>query len=93
MPFAQEKELRIFDYVGNCDTGVRIAKRVAKELQKRYPDYSIWAEKFTSFEIDIEQEFIFTTVEDLHQRVLQMATVIDDCIPVGQEIAGEAFYR
>ena len=41
LPFNREKELRIFDYVGNCDTGVRIAKRVAKELQKRYPDYSI----------------------------------------------------
>lgn len=92
-PLGREREFCLFDYVGNCDTGVRIAKRVARELQKSHPDYTIWAEKFTSFEIDIEHAFEFTTVGDLHQRVLRMASVIDDCIPIGRAIAGDAFYR
>ena len=93
-PFGRERKFCIFDYIGTCYTGIRMAKRVAKEMQARYPAYTVWAENYyDSFEIDIEQCFVFTTVEDLHQRVLRMVTVIDDCIPLGKEIAGEAFAR
>ena len=81
------------DYAGNFYTGVRIARRAAKTMQMKYPEFKIWEDKYTSFEIDIEQRFRFTSVKNIHKRVLRMAEVIDDCIQIGKDIAGDAFCR
>ncbi len=53
---AFENTIRIFDYFGTCYTGIRNTNRVAKVLKNRFPMYTIWVEKFTTFEIDIEED-------------------------------------
>lgn len=74
-------------------TGIRAAKKLAKSLQEKFPDYHIWVEKYTSFEIDVAQDFEFTTLEDLHRRVMQLASVVDEGAGIGKEMLGDSFER
>ncbi len=92
-PVTGKSYYTLSDYAGNFYTGVRLAKRGAKTMQMKYPEFQIWEDKYTSFEIDIEQRFRFTSVKNIHKRVLRMAEVIDDCIQIGKDIAGDAFCR
>ena len=85
--------LEVFDYFGNCYTGIRAANRLAKALQQRFPEYEIWVEKYTSFEIDVAQKFDFTTIEDLHERVCRLAEIVDEGAGIGKETLGESFDR
>lgn len=90
---AFKNTIRIFDYFGTCYTGICNTNRVAKVLKKRFPMYTIWVEKFTTFEIDIEEEFEFSTIDDLHAHVCRMAEVVDEGAGIGKEMLGEAFDR
>ena len=85
--------LEVFDYIGNCNTGVRAANRLVKTFKEHYPGYDIWADKYTTFEIDVAQKFEFTTTEDLHERVCRLAEIVDAGFVIGKEILGESFYR
>ena len=89
----QNRKITLFDYFGTCYTGIRATNRVAKVLKAKFPEYTIWVEKFTAFEIDIEEEFQFTTIEELHQRVCKMAAVVDEGAGIGKEMLGEDFDR
>ena len=82
------------DYCGNCYTGVRAANRVAKAIRLQYPDIEIRVEHYgASFELDIYDEHQFTTIEDLHQRILLIAQVVDYGARIGKEMLGDDFER
>ena len=83
----------LFNYFGTCYTGIRATNRVVKVLKGKFPKYTIWVEKFTTFEIDIEEIFQFFTIGHLHERVCRMAAVIDERAGIGKEMLGESFDR
>lgn len=86
--------LTLSSYFGTCYAGIRAVNKVVKELQGRYPQYAIWPEKFTVYEIDVEKMIPFETVEALHQEALAMAMAIDESIPLCTQMLGEdAFER
>ena len=86
-------KIEVYDYIGNCDTGIRTVNRLIKKLKDRFTDYKIWSEKYTSFEIDVAQELEFTTIEDLHERVCRLADIVEEGYVIGKEELGESFYR
>ena len=88
-----QEKITLFNYFGTCYTGIRAAKRVAKVLQENFTEYKIWVDKYTGFEIDVEDEFPFTTIEDLHYRVCRLAMAVDKGAGVGKEMLGDAFER
>lgn len=82
------------DYCGNCYTGVRLAKRVAKAIRERCPGYEITVEHYgASFEIEVYLEVEYTTVDALHENVLGVAQVADLGAGIGKEMLGENFER
>lgn len=82
------------DYCGNCYTGIRLAKRVAKAIQAQCPGYEIEVEHYTSlFELDIYHEVEYTTAEELHQQVLGVAHAVDVGVEIGKEMLGKNFIR
>ena len=82
------------DYCGNCGTGVRLAKRVAKVIRERCPGYEITVEHYgVSFEIEVYLEVEYTTVEALHEHVIGVAHVADVGAGIGREMLGEDFER
>ena len=87
------KTVTLFDYFGTCYTGIRNTNRVAKVLKEKYPTYTIWIEKYTTFEIDVEEKFSFRSIANLHKRVCKMAAVIDEGAGIGKEMLGDAFDR
>lgn len=83
----------IFDYFGTCYTGKRAANRVAKVLSQKFPDYSVWVEMYTVPEIDVSQNFHFTTIEDMHERVVRFAKTVDEGAGIGKQMLGDDFDR
>ena len=82
------------DYCGNCYTGIRLAKRVAKAIPAKCPGYEIEIEHYTSlFEFDIYHEVEYTTAEELHQQVLGVVHVVDVGAGIGKEMLGKDFRR
>lgn len=81
-------------YVGLVNF-IRPAKRLVRELEKRWPRYKIWPEKFTAgyFEIEVEYVFPYTTTVALHEEVMVMAQMAVDGYKIGKEIVGEEFCR
>ena len=73
----------------------RPAKKLCAILSARYPGYHIWPEKMNAgyFEIEVEQEFSYTTVQELHEKVVAMAEMLEESYGVGKEIVGEEFHR
>ena len=55
--------------------------------------YTIWVEKYTTFEIDVEEKFSFRSIANLHKHVCKMAAIIDEGAGIGKEMLGEAFDR
>ena len=87
-------KIHLWDYCGNCYTGVRLAKRVAKAIQAQCPGYEIEVEHYTSlFELDIYHEVEYTTAEELHQQVLGVAHAVDVGVGIGKEMLGKDFRR
>ena len=87
------KTVTLFNYFGTCYTGIRNTNCVAKVLKEKYPTYTIWIEKYTTFEIDVEEKFSFRSIANLHKRVCKMAAVIDEGAGIGKEMLGDAFDR
>ena len=85
--------LTLSSYFGTCYAGIRAVNRVVKELQGRYPQYDIWPEKYTVYEIDVEKVIPFETVDALHQKALAMATAIDESIPLCSQMLGEESFE
>ena len=83
----------IWDYFGTCYTGIRAATRLCKELQARYPQYHVWVEKYTSFEIDVEEKFPYTTAEEVHAHLTALAAAVDEGVLLGKLMLGESFER
>ena len=87
-------KILLTDYCGSCHTGVRAANRVAKAIRAQFPDVDIIVEHYVaSFEVEIYDEHKYTTIEDLHQRVLRIAEVVDYGAGIGREMLGEDFER
>jgi len=87
------KTVTLFDYFGTCYTGIRNTNRVAKVLKETFPTYTIWVEKYTTFEIDIEEKFEFSSIHHLHEHVYRMAAVVDEGAGIGKAMLGEDFDR
>ena len=85
--------LEVFDYIGNCNTGIRAANRLVKIFKEHYLGYNIWTDKYTTFEVDVAQKFDFSTIEGLHERVCRLAEIVDEGFVIGRETLGEAFHR
>ena len=84
----------ITDYCGNCYTGIRKANSVAKKIRAKFPNHDIQVEHYgASFELDIYYEIPFTTIEALHEAVLNVAEVADEGARIGYEMLGEDFER
>ncbi len=83
----------VYDYIGEANVGKRAANKLVKELSAAFPDYKIFIEQYTVFEIEIQQYFDFTTIENLHQRVLSMADAINRGYKIAKDMLGESFYR
>ena len=87
--------LALYDYFGSCYTGIRIAKRVMKAIKACYPEcteeagYTFRVEEYTHFELGIYHEFKFTSIEDLHERVMKVAGMIEKGSAIGYDMAGE----
>lgn len=93
-PSIDDSKIIISDYCGNCYTGVRAANRVAKTIRTRFPDVEIFVEHFgASFELDIYDQHQYTTIENLHQRVLRIAEAVDAGAGIGKEMLGDDFER
>ena len=87
-------KILLTDYCGNCYTGIRAANRVAKAIRSKFPDVDTIVEHYgASFELDVYDEHKFTTIEDLHQRVLRIAEVVDYGAAIGKEMLGDDFER
>ena len=87
-------KILLTDYCGNCYTGVRAANRVAKAVRLQYPEINIQVYHYgASFELDISDKCQFTTIEDLHQRILLIAQVVDYGARIGKEMLGDDFER
>ncbi|MBR1478879.1 MAG: hypothetical protein IJ608_13120 [Lachnospiraceae bacterium] len=87
--------LALYDYFGSCYTGIRIAKRVMKAIKACYPEctgetgYTFHVEEYTHFELGIYHEFKFTSIEDLHERVMKVAGMIEKGSAIGYDMIGE----
>ena len=57
------KTVTLFDYFGTCYTGIRNTNRVAKVLKEKFPTYTIWVEKYTTFEIDVEKNSLLDRLQ------------------------------
>ena len=86
-------QITVWDYFGTCYTGVREANLLAKELQTMFPEYHVWVEKYTTYEIDVEDSFRFTTIEGLHEKVCRLAAAVDEGAGIGFERLGDNFDR
>ena len=89
----QDGEVRVWDYFGTCYTGIRAANRLCRELSNLYPQYHVWLDKYTGFEIGVEETFLFTTAEEVHRHVSALAAAVDAGIPVGKGMLGDSFER
>lgn len=86
-------EVWIWDYFGTCYTGVREANRLCRELARQYPQYHVWIDKYTGFEIGVEEKFPFAAVEDVHAHVSALAAAVDEGILTGKSLLGKRFER
>ena len=92
--YVHKGEILLTDYCGNCYTGVRRAKQVAKAIGEKFPGYEIRVEQYcASFEIDVYHRIKYTSVEALHEAVLGVAGVVDEGARIGRETLGEDFER
>ena len=83
-------EIMLTDYCGNCYTGVRKAKRVAKAIQEKFPKHEISVEYYgASYEIEVYYRIQYTTVEALHEAVMSVAKVADEGARIGYEMLGD----
>ena len=86
-------KILLADYRGDCCTGIRAANRLAKAIQKQFPEFDIVVEKYSIFEIVVYKWIQFDSIDALHQEVLSMATVVDEGARLGKEMLGEDFER
>ena len=81
-------------YIGLVNKGIRAAKRLTSALLDRFPSYKIWPEMYSGYyEIEVERSFQPSTVEALHEKVQQMATMIERGFEIGKDMLGEDFVR
>lgn len=84
----------VTDYCGECGTGIRLAKQVAKAIQQQYRDCRIAVEHYGgAFEIDIYHEVEYTTAAALHEHVVYVAHIADEGFRIGKEMLGERFFK
>ena len=89
-----DNTITLSGYIGLVNKGIRAAKRLTSALLGRFPSYKIWPEMYSGYyEIEVERSFQFTTINDLHGKVEQMATMIERGFEIGKEMLGEEFVR
>ena len=50
-------------------------------------------DEYTHFELGIYHEFKFAGIEDLHERVMKIAGMIEKGSAIGYDMAGEEFWE
>ena len=81
-------------YIGLVNAGIRKAKRLTATLSALFPAYKIWPEMYSGYhEIEVERSFRFTTIEEIHDQVRQMSTMIERGFEIGKDMLGEDFVR
>ena len=91
---SRDNTITLSGYIGLVNAGIRKAKRLTSALLTRFPSYKIWPEMYSGYyEIEVERSFQFTTINDLHGKVEQMATMIERGFEIGKEMLGEEFVR
>ena len=87
-------KMLLTDYCASCIGSFRTAEKVARAIQAGHPGYRVDAEHYSSgYEIAVYKYIPFTTIENLHQEVLNMAAVVDDGCRIAREILGPLFDR
>ena len=82
------------DYCGDCYTGLKTSKTVEKALREKFPDYDIKLEHYAGgYEAVIYHEVKYTTPEELHAAVLEIARIADEGSLTGKEMLGKDFIR
>lgn len=62
------------------------------ELREEFPGYFFMSDQYDHrYEIDVDERFPFTTIEDLHDHVVRMAKVVDEGWQIGKEEYGGGF--
>ena len=93
-------EILLADYCGNCYTKIRMAQRVAKAIKQVVKEaiplldskFDIRPEHYgASFELTIYWEIKYKDIQDLHERVLAIANVVDIGAGIGKEMLGDEF--
>ncbi len=81
--------------MGLVNDTLRSAQRLVEEMTDVFPAYKIWPEKYSGYyEIEIEKNVAFVSVAALHEKVVAMATVIEQGYAIGRELLGtEIFHR
>lgn len=80
-------------YIGLC-TDLTAAKELTFALLESFGGYKIWPEKYSGYyEIEIEQWFPFSDVASLHEKVVEMADVVEKGYAQGKEIIGAEFHK
>lgn len=86
--------VRLSDYVGLANCGIQKANRLCKELSRRFPGYRFYPDKYSGYyEIEMEANFPYTTIDALHESVVSMAKALEEGIIFGRETLGEGFAR
>ena len=76
----------IHSYIGYCFTGFDDAEEFEEELEKKYPDFKFYADRYKyKYEIGLSQTFQFVSYDDVYRRVLKMEDVILAGYALGQE--------
>lgn len=82
------------DSCGSCYDGRNAAGEIANKIRGLFPDMEIWIDDQRSSEkIYINYEFLYTTIEDLHEHVLRVAEAVDYGAGIGKEMLGDDFER
>ncbi len=78
---------RLFEYK------VRPVKRLKNEMEKRFPSYSIYLDKFPNYsnEYIFDYYLNFTNVEELHESVLKLVKDVDEAIEIAVGEFGNDF--
>ena len=82
-------------YVGLVSYGKRNADRLTAALVDAFPRYKIYPDKYSGYyEIEVDQNFPYTSVDALHEQVVIMVEMIEQSYQIGTEMLGrELFHR
>lgn len=81
-------------YVGRAlSDKVRPVNSLAKAIEKKFPEYRVYTETYHhySHEIELIDNFAYTTIEELHQHVVRMNEAAKQVCGMGNEVFGKNF--